>query len=85
MTEPNLATEFNHLLVTKRRRGGAMPAGMRMQDGYLWRNLERLESHTEEEFFAQIGVPCWSPEERTVGRLQAWLGERREEVQCSSI
>lgn len=74
--------KFNRLLVTKRRYGGAMPAGMRMQDGHLWRDLERLESHTEEEFFAQIGVPCWSPEQRSVEQLRMWLEETMTRGVC---
>ena len=65
--------EFNHKLVTQRRNGGAMPTGMRMQGGYLWRGLEQLESLDEETFFEQVGIPCWLPQERTVQRLRAWL------------
>jgi len=69
--------EFNHLLVTARRYGGAMPAGMRMQGGYLWRDGERLETPTEEGFFAALGLPCWPPEERTADRLREWLRRSR--------
>ena len=65
--------EFNRLLVTRRCYGGAMPDGMRMQGGYLWQGLERLESPDEETFFAQMGIPCWPPQERSAERLKAWL------------
>jgi len=69
--------EFNHLLVTPRSQRGAMPAGMRMAGGWLWRGEERLESGTEEEFFGQVGVPCWEPGERSEERLEEWLREQR--------
>ena len=65
--------DFNHLLVTQRQDGGAMPRGMRMAGASLWRGEERLASRTEEEFFEQIGVPCWRPEERTQARLAVWM------------
>jgi len=63
--------EFNHWLV--KRMGGAMPVDMCMRDGYLWRRGKRLDSPDEETFFAQIGVPCWPPEERSKDRLMAYL------------
>ena len=69
--------DFNRLLVTARRYGGAMPAGMRMQGGYLWRDGERLETPTEEGFFAALGLPCWPPEARTAARLREWLRRSR--------
>ena len=69
--------EFNRILVTARRYGGAMPAGMRMRDGFLWRGGRRLETPTEEEFFAALDLPCWPPEERTADRLLGWLRSQR--------
>jgi DNA polymerase/3'-5' exonuclease PolX len=66
--------EFNHWLVN--RMGGAMPVDMCMRDGYLWKRGKRLDSPDEETFFAQIGVPCWPPKERSKKRLTAFLKER---------
>ena len=66
--------EFNHCLVE--RMGGAMPVFMCMREGYLWRRGKRLDSPDEETFFAQIGVPCWPPEERSKERLMAFLKRR---------
>jgi len=66
--------EFNHWLV--KRMGGAMPVFMCMREGYLWRRGIRLQSPDEETFFAQVGVPCWPPEERSKAKLIAHLKER---------
>jgi DNA polymerase/3'-5' exonuclease PolX len=66
--------EFNHWLV--KRMGGAMPIFMCMNDGYLWKRGQRLESPDEETFFAQIGVPCWPPEERSRTTLLNHLKKR---------
>ena len=52
---------------------GAMPLGMRMDGGFLWRNGQRLDTPTEEAFFAALDVPCWPPEQRSARRLQEWL------------
>jgi DNA polymerase/3'-5' exonuclease PolX len=65
--------DFNQMMVSHPWQGGAMPMDMMMQDGYLWRRGEKLASRTEEEFFAQIGLPCWSPEMRSMGRLSTHL------------
>ena len=65
--------EFNHLLVTNVAHGGAMPLTMRMQDGWLWRRGERVETRTEDEFFGALGLPTWYPEVRSEHVLQSFL------------
>jgi len=68
--------DFNRLLVSHEWNGGAMPVGMKMAGGWLWRSGKRLETPTEAIFFAEIGVPCWPPQERTEARLRGWLENR---------
>jgi len=65
--------DFNKLLVANVAYGGAMPLTMRMQDGWLWRRGERVETRTEDEFFGAIGLPTWYPEVRSVHVLQSFL------------
>ena len=74
--------DFNKLLVMKEWGGGAMPLGMRMDGGWLWNAGGRVKTPTEEEFFAEIRVPCWPPEERTIERLAGWLSVRIAEAQA---
>jgi DNA polymerase/3'-5' exonuclease PolX len=69
---------FSHLCVTSRALDGAMPYGMRQQDGGLWHGDMQLETPEEEDWFRALGLPCWPPHERTEERLRAYLGERRE-------
>jgi len=69
--------DFNRTLVTRISWSGAMPLDMAMRDGFLWRRGQRLETPTEEKFFAEIGVPCWWPEMRTNERLLEFLKRRR--------
>jgi DNA polymerase/3'-5' exonuclease PolX len=66
-------SDFNKMLVSHPWQGGAMPMDMMMQDGYLWRRGEKLASPTEEVFFVQMNLPCWSPEVRSVERLSTHL------------
>jgi DNA polymerase/3'-5' exonuclease PolX len=69
--------DFNHTLVTRISYGGAMALDMAMKDGFLWRRGVRLETPSEERFFAEIGVPHWWPEMRSNERLLAFLRKRR--------
>jgi len=68
--------EFNHLLVSRDWQGGAMPPNLKVQDGYLWRNGQLVVTPDEETFFAEVGIPCWPPEERPAGKLAAFLANR---------
>ncbi len=43
---------------------GVLPLYMRVQDGVLWDNGRMVETPTEESFFAAIGHPWVSPEDR---------------------
>jgi DNA polymerase/3'-5' exonuclease PolX len=68
--------EFNHLLVTKRQFGGAMPRDFYTSGGYLWHKDDtptRCYTPTEEVFFATLQLPCWPPEERSAEILKAHL------------
>jgi len=67
---------FNKLLVTPETQGGAMPRGMRMDGGFLWKLGERLESATETEFFDQLGLTWIKPEHRDVDTLRMMLRAR---------
>jgi DNA polymerase/3'-5' exonuclease PolX len=69
--------DFNKTLVTHLSYGGALPLDMAMTRGYLWRRGTKLTTPTEEVFFAEIGVPCWWPEMRTLERLLAFLKARK--------
>jgi DNA polymerase/3'-5' exonuclease PolX len=65
--------DFNRRLVTCRRFGGAMPNDMRMDDGFLWRDRERLVTPSEEAFFGEMGLPVIPPRERSVETLERTL------------
>jgi DNA polymerase/3'-5' exonuclease PolX len=66
--------DFNQLLVS--RLTGAMPMDMKMEGGWLWRRGVWLQTPEEEDFFREIGVPCWPPGQRTAERLRAWMEKR---------
>src|SRR3990172_4008738 len=71
-TGPN---DFSHRLVTPRRFGGAMPIGMKQEDGWLWRmtkstDWERVGVQEESDYFAALGLPCLPPPERDLARLK---------------
>jgi len=67
--------DFSKLIVTARRFGGAMPTGMRQQDGWLWQGTTRLATPTELDFFAALGLPFIEPAERTAEWLSVLLRE----------
>lgn len=69
--------EFNKIWAAKPWHGGCLPVDLKLSGGYLWRNGKPVATPTEEEFFAQIGLPCWPPEERSAIRLATWLLETR--------
>jgi len=69
------SAEFSKWLVTKRRFGGALPWGMEISDGYLWKNGENVPLATEKELFAAVGLPWIEPEDRQDNR---WLKKIRE-------
>jgi len=66
--------DFMRLLVTRFK--GAMPVDMGMKGGWLWRWGLRVETPEEEDFFRELEVPCWRPEERSVMRLGRFLFEQ---------
>lgn len=71
---------FSKLLVTSRLDGGAMPPGMKQEQGCLWRGGVRLDTDSEEEWFKAIGVPCWAPPDRTEQKLRSWLERRATRI-----
>ena len=68
--------DFSHALVTSQLYGGFMPGGMRVKDGQLWRNGILVETPSEEDFFRELGLPCWPPAERLLSRLVEWRWRR---------
>ena len=70
--------EFSHALVTSRLEGGFMPVGMQVKDGALWvsggtgTGHAKVETPEEEDFFRELGLPCWPPAERSLMRLAEW-------------
>ena len=71
---------FGKLVVTKRLDGGAMPLGMRVEDGVLHGLDGVIETPEEEDYFHAIGLPCWPPAVRTEEALRAWLRKERVNV-----
>ncbi|NIV32842.1 MAG: hypothetical protein GWN58_26370 [Anaerolineae bacterium] len=94
--------DFNRLLVTNRRWGGACPLDRKVAGGRVWsidpgrEDLARmaasrfaklaergeidaslLPTPTEQDFFRQLGVPCWPPEQRTIHQLREYLQQTR--------
>lgn len=49
--------EFNKLLVTPQSKGGLLPEGFAMKDGYLWHNGDRLETFKEWGVFIYLQLP----------------------------
>jgi DNA polymerase/3'-5' exonuclease PolX len=69
---------FSHQLVTKWSEGGLMPKGYLHHGGQL-KHLERgiIAVSTEEDYFAELGLPLAPPAERnadTALRLRRELG-----------
>ena len=67
--------EWNHLLVTRRPFGGAMPFDVLMADGSLWRagKHRTIATPTETAFFEVLGLPYVAPQERSAEWLKAYL------------
>ncbi|RMG91197.1 MAG: hypothetical protein D6706_18435 [Chloroflexi bacterium] len=61
------SADFSHWLVTPQVQGGAMPAGMQCQGGYLRRHGKTLTTLEEQDLFAHLGLEWISPLEREVG------------------
>ena len=69
--------DFNRIVVTSRFDGGAMPSGMRQMGGALTRGGTLISTPEEEDWFREIGIPCWPPAARSAERLRTYLRERR--------
>jgi len=69
--------DFNKMWASKSWDGGTLPIDLALKDGYLWRHGKPVPTPTEEEFFAQIGIPCWPPAERSAIHLAQYLLERK--------
>jgi hypothetical protein len=57
-----------------------MRYGFRQQDGALWGPNGRVDTDTEEAYFAALGLPTWAPSDRSAERLQDYL--RRDSNAC---
>ena len=66
-------SDFARLCVTPKARGGAMPYGMKQADGSLWRDGGVVETATEEDWFRELGLPCWPPGRRSAEGLKMYL------------
>jgi len=73
--------DFSHALVTSRLEGGFLPFGFQVKEGSLWVSGHAapvpLETPQEDDLFREMGLPCWPPSERSVGRLLDWKREQR--------
>ena len=65
--------DFSHWVVTRRKMGGALPNGYRVQDGAVWegeRHVENLEGETivgfdeEKDFLTFLGLGWIEPKDR---------------------
>ena len=65
--------DFARLCVTPKAQGGAMPFGMKQADGSLWRDGGAVETATEEDWFRELGLPCWPPGRRSAEGLKMYL------------
>jgi len=98
--------DFNHLLVTNRRFGGACPLDRKVAGGRVWGlsqcapaqarhyagmvaskfaslaegadlPVSVVPTPEEDDFFSALGVPRWSPEQRTERRLVQFVRQAR--------
>jgi DNA polymerase/3'-5' exonuclease PolX len=78
--------EFNHVMVTQRKFGGALPNNMTARNGYIWRDGTKCPTPTEEIFFREIGLPYWPPEQRSAATLKAYLaGRQRQHLEFTPV
>lgn len=70
-------SNFSRLCVTKRSEGGAMPFGMKQENGALWRGRQVVPTLEEADWFDALSLPVWEPSERSEQRLRDHLRERR--------
>lgn len=71
------SSDFSKWLVTSQAGGGAMPLGIRQQDGFLWRGNERIACYEELDFFNALGLPFVELDKRDD---KAWLKNDFKEV-----
>lgn len=71
----------NQMLVTPRSKGGLLPDGMRMADGWLWRRERRLRTPEESDVFRLIGLPLIAPYQRDCATYLRWRATRPEEIE----
>ena len=67
--------DFNKIWAAHSWDGGCLPVNMTLKDGHVWRAGKPISTPNEELFFAEIGLPCWLPEERSAIRLAKFLVE----------
>ena len=67
--------DFNKIWAAHPWDGGCLPADITLKGGYLWCGGKPVATPSEDEFFAEIGLPCWQPEERSAIRLAKFLVE----------
>ncbi len=70
-------SDFNRLLVTPSAQGGALPAGRSVQGGQLWREGQPVPTPEEGHFFSALGLPYWSPGQRSGQQLTQHLRQHQ--------
>jgi len=64
--------DFSKWMVTPRSRGGALPPGLVVRNGAIWRGLELIPTPTEADVFRVLGLEPIPPAERE----PRWWGMR---------
>lgn len=64
--------DFNRWFVKKRIYGGALPAYLQFEGGFLWRGEEKLPISREEDVFAAVGVKWIEPGFRDIEFRDKW-------------
>lgn len=62
----------NQMLVTPRAKGGLLPDGMRVADGWIWRGEKRLNTPEEADVFRLLGLPLIAPYLRGCAEYVRW-------------
>jgi DNA polymerase/3'-5' exonuclease PolX len=56
--------DFSHWIMKERRRGGGMPGHLKQKDGALWQGKRLIETPTEHDYFAALGLDYVEPSQR---------------------
>jgi len=62
----------NQMLVTPRAKGGLLPDGMRVAEGWLWHGEKRLATREERDVFRLLELPLIAPPLRSCAEYMRW-------------